>query len=450
MRTRSRGPSALSGSSGPSESGFLTRALRILWAPLLLLTAVPLLLTEAGSSSIHDMVGVASLDVIYLSHAAFGLVHGRTPYLPNFMTYPDQHLTFLYPPLTLLLLLPPVLAGSQYPIAFSVEILILSLAGSWVLGATTRRFGISTPVGLATAVLLLAAGPALLTRVDAIQGLLVAGAAIALARRRNMWAVALVTLAVLVKETALLAAVPVGMWCLFPDPREPLPLRSRLHQVGIGLLPALLIFGLVAAWSHGAEVTSALASVHRGLEIESVPATLAILLRHFSQATPYLGRLASWQLRTPLAGLLAGLFTAVGALVIIVASVAFARQHRQPATAISLCVAVGLCTTPVFAPQYLLGLLPVLVVAACLEFSAQRGAQLIVLGLLTALLTQAEFPIFFDSVVKLQPLGVSLLLARNLLLVATAVLLTRPTDTLSSIGPAPGAPSPAPAAQLES
>lgn len=444
--TPSRARSAPSGPFGASESSLITRSLRILWAPLLLLATVPLLLTEAGSFSIHDMVGVASLNVIYLSHAAFGLVHGRTPYLPNFMTYPDQHLTFLYPPLTLLLGLPPVLAGSQYPVAFSIEILILILVGSWALGATTRRFGISAPVGLGTAVLLLAAGPALLSRVDAVQGLLVAGAAMALVRRRNVWAVALVALAVLVKETALLAAVPVGLWCLAPDPEESVPLRRRLQQVGLGLLPAVLIFGSVAAWSHGGEVTAAFVSVHRGLEIESLPASVAIVLGHLFHVRAYLGRLASWQLATSLAGLLAGVFSVLGAMVIIGGSVWFARQHRHPATAISFCVAVGLCATPVLAPQYLLDLLPVLVVAASLEFSVWRGAQLIVAGLLMALLTQAEFPLFFDSVVRLQPLGVSLLLARNLLLVATAILLTRPTDTLSAVSPAPRPASPATAA----
>ncbi|HUY54651.1 MAG TPA: hypothetical protein VMV23_05790, partial [Candidatus Nanopelagicaceae bacterium] len=320
---------------------------------------------------------------------------------------------------------------------------VLVLLGAFTLGSAVRRFVGPSSVGLVVVVLLLAAGPLLVTRVDAVQGLLVAGSALALTRRRNMWAVALVALAVLIKETAVLAAVPVGLWCLLPGSGDAGPMRRRLEEVGLGLLPALLIFAVFAVWSHGGEVASALASVERGLEIESVPASFAIVLGHFFHVTPYLGRLASWQLRTPVAGLLAGLFTAAGALVIIVASVVFARQHRRPATAISFCVAVGLCATPVLSPQYLLDLLPVLAVAACLEFSARRGAQLIVLGLLIALLTQAEYPALFASVVKLQPLGVSLLLARNLLLVVTAILLTRPGDTVSEMDPAPGPAAPA-------
>ncbi|MHB1525320.1 MAG: glycosyltransferase 87 family protein [Candidatus Dormibacteria bacterium] len=417
------------------------RWLRILWFPILVLAVVPLLLTEAGFFPIHNLVGSAILDVIYLSHGAFGLAHGHVPYAPLFMTYPDQHLAFLYPPLTLLLALPPVLAGSLYAVAFSIEILILVLLGSLVLGTAVRRAGMTSPVALVTAALLLAVGPVLLTRVDAIQGLMVAGSAVALMRRRHVWAVALVALAVLIKETAVLAAVPVGLWCLFPGPGEKAPLRRRLEEVALGLLPAFLIFAFFAVWSHGGEVTSALASVHRGLEIESVPGSVAIMLGHFFRVRPYFGHLASWQLATPVAGLLAGAFTAAGAVVIIAGAVLFARQHRHPATAISFCVAVGLCSTPVLSPQYLLDLLPVLAVAACLEFPPRRGAQIILLGLVMALLTQAEFPALFGSVVKLQPLGVSLLLVRNLLLIVTAVLLAG-----RARGPSEAAPAPNPAA----
>ncbi|MHB8555774.1 MAG: hypothetical protein ACYDCB_09000, partial [Candidatus Dormibacteria bacterium] len=204
---------------------------------------------------------------------------------------------------------------------------------------------------------------------------------------------------------------------------------------------AFMIFAFFAVWSHGGEVTSALASVHRGLEIESVPGSVAIMLGHFFPVRPYFGRLASWQLATPLAGLLAGAFTVAAAVVILVGSVLFARQHRHPATAISFCVAVGLCSTPVLSPQYLLDLMPVLAVAACLEFPPRRGTQLIILGLVMALLTQAEFPALFGSVVKLQPLGISLLLVRNLLLIVTAVLLAG-----RARGPSEAAQAPNPAA----
>ena len=57
---------------GLSVSSSTARRLRILWVPLLILAAVPVLLTEAGAFPSHDLVGSAIPDIIYLSHAASG------------------------------------------------------------------------------------------------------------------------------------------------------------------------------------------------------------------------------------------------------------------------------------------------------------------------------------------------------------------------------------------
>lgn len=391
-----------------------------------MLAVVPTLVKELGLLPHGDtLVGIVNEDVVYLSHGAFGLALGHVPYLPHFMTDPYQHLAFLYPPLTLLLAMPPVLAGHHYLLAFSLEVLALILLGTVALGAAVRRSGRRAPVGVVTAALLLAAGPIVMTRFDGLQGLLVAGSALALIRRHNLVAVALVALAVLIKETAVLAAVPVILWCLFPEPGAGVGLGQRLKELGLGLAPALLIFAFFLVWSHGAEVTSSLDSVHRGLEVESVPASVAILLGHFFPARSYLGSISSWQLASPIAAPLAASFIAVGGLTVVVAAALFARQHRHPATAVAGCVAVGLCATPVLSPQYLLDLLPALALAACLELPARRGAQLVLLGLVMALLTQAEFPTLFMLVAHLQPVGVILVAVRNLLLLATAFLLLK-------------------------
>lgn len=201
-----------------SGSSSLARWFRIVGLPLAILGAGPLAATEVRHFASSNLVTSAVADVVYFSHGAFGLAHGHVPYSIHFMTYPDQNLRYLYPPLTLLISLPPVLAGSNYATAFSVEVLLLVAVGAWLLGAAGRRWGSPFPVGLAALVLLLATGPVLLTRLDAIQGLMVAGAALALMGRRRVIAVLLVSLAVLIKETAVLAAVPVALWCLFPDP----------------------------------------------------------------------------------------------------------------------------------------------------------------------------------------------------------------------------------------
>ena len=399
------------------------RAMRLAVLPLLLLAVGGLLPTELHWVRTQDLILGAIADVIYLGHGAFGLIHGHVPYAPHFMTYPDQRLTYLYPPLTLLITLPPVLAGKAYTAAFSLEMLLLALVGAWLLGRHARRLGAIAPVGPITFVMLLATGPVLLTRVDGVQGLLVGGSCLALIRGRRSWAIALVALACLVKETAVLAAVPVGLWCLLPDPDRPDGLGTRLKEIGVGLLPALAIFSAFLVWSHGAEVTSALASVHRAMEIESVAASLAIALSHFFPVHPYLGKLASWELRTSDASLLALLATLGGGCVITVGSLLFARQHRRPATAIAFAVAVGLCATPVLSPQYLLDLVPVLVLACCLELPRRWAERLLWMLLAALLLTQAEFPYLFIWVVRLEPGGVLLLFARNALLVLIAAAL---------------------------
>ena len=414
----------------------MLRAIRILLVPLIVLAATRLLLTEVGILSSHSAVEATLGDVLYFAHAAFGLVQGHTPYQPGFLTAPAQGLPYLYPPVALLITVPAVLAGSNYLAAFSIEVLILSLVGCVALGYFARRIRVLAPLSLTTAVLLAATGPLWLTRVDSIQGILVAGSALALIGERRALAVALVALACLVKETALLAAVPVGLWCLLSDPVEPSPRTVRIRTFLLGLGPALLIFAIFLVWSRGGVVTSSLASVHRGMEIESIPASVAIALGHFVPVRPYFGRFASWELRASDASVLALISSFLGGIVIVLGSVLLALAHRRPATAISFAIAVGLCAAPVLSPQYLLDLLPTLAVTACVEVPGRVGARLTLLGLLIGILTQAEFPYLFDEVVRLQPPGLIVLFLRNGLLVLAAGFLTRqvPWSRLRTLG----------------
>jgi hypothetical protein len=101
---------------------------------------------------------------------------------------------------------------------------------------------------------------------------------------------------------------------------------------------------------------------------------------------------------------------------------------------------VGLSATPVLSPQYLLDLLPVLAVAACMEMPSKQGAWLLLMGLAVALLTQAQFPYLFSSVVRLAPPGLIVLLVRNVTLLAVSVVLIRlapwpPASKVLHLGP---------------
>ncbi len=401
----------------------LARVFRIMAVPLLLLAVCSVLPTELHWYSIHTLVGSAIPDVIYLGHAAFGLAQGHTPYAAFFLTRPDQRLPYLYPPVTLLLSLPPVLAGARYTFAFSIEMLLFGAVGVALVGFAARRLGARPDAGLVVSVLILAFGPIVSTRVDGIQGLMVAGSALALAGRRQTLAVALVALAVLVKETAVLAAVPVALWVLLPDGASLRPLGARLRTLALGLAPAVLILLVFIVWSRGGLIMSSLDSIHRAMEIESVPATVVLALSHFMAVRPYAGRLGSWELRAADTSAIALGMSSAGALFLVLSSWAFAARHQRPATAMACAVAIGLSATPVLSPQYLLDLAPLVAVAASLEIPRRLALTLLSLTLLVGLLTQAEFPYLFPEIVKLAPPAVIVLAARNLALIAVAAIL---------------------------
>lgn len=240
-------------------------------------------------------------------------------------------------------------------------------------------------------------------------------------------AVALVTLAALVKETVVVAALPVVVWALWPSEGEKWTegLGRRASRVGLGLVPAVLVLLTFEVWSKGNVLAAAAASIHRGVEVESVPATISYLLHPIFGATTYIGKLASVQVSGPQVPLVAAVVAVVGGVALVWGAVHFARRRRRPASAIAFAIAVTLATTPVLSPQYLLALMPVLVLAAGTEFTRPRATLLLSSGLVVALLTQVEFPYLFASVAALHPLGTAVVAARNLLLIALAINLVR-------------------------
>jgi hypothetical protein len=416
------------------QNSSVARAVRPLILPLTALALIPVMLTELHVFSLHDLVGSAIPDTIYLEHAAEGLVRGHMPYGPDFLTNPDRQLVFVYPPLTLLLSLPPLLAGSYYySFGFAIELLVFLGVGLWLLHRACQRLGTGFPVAVAAGLLLIAMGPVLVTRLDGLQGLALAGAALALRSRRMALAVALVTLAVLVKETVVVALLPVVVWAIWPHGEQTWRqgLGQRLGSVALGLAPAVVVVLVFAAWSRGNVFAAAGTSLHRGVEIESVPATISYLLSPIFKLSSYSGSLGSQQVSGSQVAWVAALVALIGVVALVWGAVHFAREGRRPATAVAFAVAVGLATTPVLSPQYLLALVPVLALAAGSETARPRGWLLLAACLAMALLTQAEFPYLFGSVAKLDPLGTTIVALRNLLLIAITIGLAR----------APAAPS---------
>lgn len=405
--------------------------------PLAALALIPVMLTELHLFSIHDLVGATVPDTIFFEHAAQGLMQGHLPYGANFLTAPDSSLVFVYPPISLLLAIPPLLAGSRYSLGLALEMLLLLGAGLWLLDRYRRQAGVAFPIALASAALLLALGPLVVTRMDGIQGLALAGAALALRSRRLALAVGLVALAALVKETVVVALLPVVLWALWPEQghRWAQGLGRRTASVALGLLPAAVLLGIFGVWSKGRVLSAAITSVHRGVEVESFPATISYLTHWIWPVTVYTGRLGSQQISGRQVSLVAGVLVVSGAAALVWATVRLVRERRRPAAAMAVAIAIALVTTPVLSPQYLLALMPVLVLAAATEFGGARANRLLLLGAAVALLTQVEFPYLFGSVVSLSPVGMGIVAVRNLLLMAIAVGLVR-SDPGPSLQPA--------------
>ncbi|WP_443071906.1 glycosyltransferase 87 family protein [Streptomyces sp. NBC_01477] len=162
----------------------------------------------------------------------------------------------------------------------------------------------------------------------------------------------------------------------------------------------------------------------RGTEVESLGGVVLHLARH-----------AGWRGRTALHyGSVEFLgphvrLVSAGALALSVLALCWLLLWRlrarvftaaTPYDAGFAAVLVFTATSRVISPQYLVWLIGVGAVCLTVRESAVRGAVLLLLP--AAVLTTLEFPVFFPDVVRSDLLGVALVLTRNALLAAAAVL----------------------------
>lgn len=214
-------------------------------------------------------------------------------------------------------------------------------------------------------------------------------------------------------------------------------LRGGFAALGVALtLRAALLVALVAAlflpfyWREGPE-SLAFLRYHgeRGLQLESVAATLPLVLSFFGQPVHLVGEFGAWHLRSPLAPMLAKVSPAL--ILLLVGGVALfafskARCAMPPPAAARFAVsaaplfvgaviaslALAVVASKVFSPQYLLWLLPLVPLAP--------SRRLLPLFLAVAALTTAVFPYFYDDIAALTTHGKLLLAARNALFVVFA------------------------------
>ena len=186
----------------------------------------------------------------------------------------------------------------------------------------------------------------------------------------------------------------------------------------------------VLMWPSSGAATFGFLTYHieRGLEIESVWATLLWPIRWFGQPLSAAHVENTIELIGPATRTIAQLSAAValGATAVCLAAER-ARPWRGSAVVLG---AVGLSVFVVFSkvlsPQYFVWMLPMLAVAGTEAFESDRTHWWWCVGLVAvAALTTMIYPRFFLAVIEMRPLGFVLLFTRNALLLALIASLAR-------------------------
>jgi uncharacterized membrane protein len=333
------------------------------------------------------------------------LLHGALPYRDVFVEYPPGAFAVFLPP--------TAFGAGHYNAAFkslmalcgAVTIVLVALVLA-ELGASRRR------VAVAVALLALAPvalGPISLNTYDAWPALLTVLALWLLLRRHDLLAFAVLGLAVSAKVYPLVL-VPLAGWLVW---RRAGTRRTAL-ALGVLLLVAAAVVAPFAAYAPHGVFESFRSQATRGLQVESLGASLLLVLDRLGlydaevvRTTGVAGRdLAGGAADAVAAGLL--VLEAL-AVVTVWALYARARDARELLpVAFAAAVAGFLAFTKVFSPQYLVWLLPLVVVAASPVAVALAAAAVV--------LAQVWF-FHYGALFRLE-WPVWLLLARDLVMVA--------------------------------
>ncbi|GGV16250.1 glycosyltransferase 87 family protein [Streptomyces spectabilis] len=349
-------------------------------------------------------------------------------------TFPLDDVTWQYPPAAALAVLGPgLLPFLSYPAAFFLLSFVADAVVTGLLlyaggrpGRTLRGVWVWT-AGVALL------GPTAYARYDLMVTALAVAALLAGARRARA-AGALAGFGALVKvwPVLLLVGAPRG--------------RATRRSWGAAAATAAAVTVVFAAAMPGALAFLAFQR-DRGTEVESLGALVFHVARH-------LGWQGTVQLNYGSVEFLGPYVPAVStaAQVLSVAALGWLLLWRArarawsvttPADAAFAAVLLFTTTSRVISPQYLVWLVGV--AAVCLVYRDSRMAVPARLVLAATLVTFLEFPVWFSHVVASDPLGVTLLVVRNGLLVAAAFLACRTLWRQTVAGAAPEV-SPVPAA----
>ncbi|MFE9646608.1 glycosyltransferase 87 family protein [Streptomyces sp. NPDC006365] len=339
-------------------------------------------------------------------------------------TFPLSDVAWQYPPAAALpILSPALLPFLDYASAFFVLVCLADLCVLALLQYAGRRPGQSPRGAWVWTLGVPLLGPTVYARYDVMVTAVAVAALVAGLRRPRL-------LGALAAFGALLKVWPV-LLLVGTTKRKPWA-AAAVTAVAIVLVFTLTMPGPFAFLT---------AQRDRGTEVESLGALVFHVARHFGWEGEVLLNYGSVEFVGPYVGVVS-----TAALVLTVLAFGWlllwrlrARRFAPHTLADAAFVAVLLftVTSRVISPQYLVWLIGL--AAVCLVFRDSRMTLPTVLLLAAAFATVLEFPLWFGNVVVSDALGITLLFARNgLLLAATAVAAVRLwRDTVSYPPPAP-------------
>ncbi|MBM9622052.1 glycosyltransferase 87 family protein [Streptomyces zhihengii] len=328
-------------------------------------------------------------------------------------TFPLDDVTWQYPPAAALAILSPgLLPWLPYDTAFYVLVFLCDLLVLLMLRAA-RRPG-TAPWALWTwvaGVPLL--GPTVYARYDLMVTAVAVAALLAGARRPRVLG-ALAAFGALLKVWPVLLLVGVE--------------RGRASRRAWGTA-AVTAAALTAGFALAMPGATAFLGFQRdrGTEVESLGALVFHVARHLGWRGEVLLNYGSVEFMGPYVGLVSTLALALSAAALVWLLVwrLRAREWGPATTADAAFTAVLLftVTSRVISPQYLVWLVGL--AAVCLVRPETRMGRPALLVLAATAVTVLEFPVWFGHVVASDALGIGLLVARNGLLVAAAVVAGR-------------------------
>ncbi|GAA3658667.1 glycosyltransferase 87 family protein [Streptomyces chitinivorans] len=330
--------------------------------------------------------------------------------------FPPDDVTWQYPPAAALAILSPALLPFlEYPAAFYVLACAADAAAfALLLYAARRGAGREGGRGRAGAWVWVAGvpllGPTVYARYDLMVTAVAVAALLALSRSPR-------TAGVLAAFGALLKVWPALLLVGTP--------RGRVTRAvwGSAVAAALVLTAAFAAAMPGA-LDFLTHQRDRGTEVESVGALVFHVARHFGWEGQVLLNYGSVEFLGPYVDLVS-----TAALLCTAAAFGWMLRWRlravewtasTAADAAFAAVLLFTVTSRVISPQYMVWLVGL--AAVCVTLRTGRQGLPAVLVVVATGVTLLEFPLNFGSVVASDALGVTLLVVRNGLLVAAAVL----------------------------